>query len=58
MMKFVIFRDVAGYYRWHLLAENGLKVATSGEAFASKQNAIRSAYLVKQLAANASVFEA
>lgn len=58
MAKFVVFRDISGYYRWHLLAANGLKIAASGEAFASKQNAINSIYLVKQLAANAPVHEA
>lgn len=58
MTKFVIFRDTAGYYRWRLIAVNGEKVATSGEAFASKQNATRAAYLVKQLAPIASVYEA
>lgn len=57
MARFVIYPDSAGYYRWRLVAANGEKVAAS-EAYVSKQNAIRSAYRVKELAANASVEEA
>ena len=47
--KFVIYVDVAGKYRWRLVAGNGEKVAAS-EAYASKQGAIISAQRVKQIA--------
>lgn len=47
--KFVIYVDVAGKYRWRLVAGNGEKVAAS-EAYVSKQNAINSAQRVKQIA--------
>lgn len=57
MAKFVVYKDTAGYYRWRLVAGNGEKVAAS-EGYSSKQNAIRSAYRVKELAANAPVYEA
>lgn len=48
--KFVIYKDLAGKYRWRLVASNGEKVATSGEAFASKSNAARAARGVKRVA--------
>lgn len=56
MAKFVVYKDSAGYHRWRLVAGNGEKVAAS-EGYSSKQGAIRSAYRVKELAANASVYE-
>lgn len=54
LAKFKFFLDKAGYYRWHLIAGNGEKVAAS-EAYASYSNAVRSAKRVKELAANAIV---
>jgi len=57
MATFVIFRDTAGYYRWRLVASNGQKIATSGEAFDSKSNAERSARLVREYAPSASIVD-
>lgn len=56
MSHFVIYMDRAGHYRWRLVASNGEKVAAS-EAYASKQNAIRSAQRVKQIAYGADIYE-
>lgn len=56
MVRFVIYQDRAGNYRWRLIAGNGEKVAAS-EGYTLKQSAIRSAYHVKELAAIASVTE-
>jgi len=44
--KFQIYKDVAGYFRWRLIAANGEKVAAS-EAYNSKQGALNSAEKVK-----------
>lgn len=55
--KFSIFKDVSGHYRWHLIAGNGTKIATSGEAFYSKENAIRAATNVKAIAPSALVVD-
>lgn len=55
MAKFEVFQDRAKKWRWRLVAGNGATVATSGESFASKANAIRAARRVKELAATASV---
>lgn len=32
-MKFIVFVDRAGEWRWHLRASNGLFVACSGEGY-------------------------
>lgn len=57
MWKFEIYSDVGGSYRWRLLAANGQIVASSGESFASKANAIRAAENVRDNAAEATVEE-
>lgn len=46
MTRFQIYRDVAGKYRWRLIAQNGEIVAVS-EGYTTKYNATRSAQLVK-----------
>jgi uncharacterized protein YegP (UPF0339 family) len=56
MAKFVIYRDVAGHYRWRLVANNSEKVAAS-EAYVSKQGAQNSAQRVKILAASATIVD-
>lgn len=57
MSKFEIYLDVAMHYRWRLKARNGQIVASSGEAFASRQNAVAAAKLVQMLAPYAIVEE-
>ena len=39
--RFDVFEDKRGQYRWRLIAPNGRRVATSGEAFAGKWEAER-----------------
>ncbi len=56
-MKFEIYADKGGQYRWRLVASNGQTVASSGEAFASKANARRAAENVKENAAKADIVE-
>ena len=36
MIRFVVFKDLGGRWRWHAKAGNGRIVATSGESFANK----------------------
>lgn len=38
----IVYRDAGLQWRWHIIARNGQVVATSGESFASKRNALRS----------------
>lgn len=49
MIRFQIYRDAAGFYRWRLIARNGEIVAIS-ESYVLKQGAIRSAERVRELA--------
>jgi uncharacterized protein YegP (UPF0339 family) len=56
-MKFEIYADASGSYRWRLVASNGQTVASSGESFASKANARRAAENVKDNAAKAEIVE-
>lgn len=56
MAKFVIYRDIAGQYRWRLVANNGEKVAAS-ESYVSRQGALNSANRVKILAASATIVD-
>jgi uncharacterized protein YegP (UPF0339 family) len=45
-MKFYIFKDVAGYWRWHLVAANGKKIADSGEGYVNEQDCMSGIGLV------------
>lgn len=56
MSQFKIYKDVAGYWRWRLVASNGEKVAAS-EAYVSHANALRSARRVRELASTAIIEE-
>ena len=54
MAKFTFFRDVAGQYRWRLIAGNGEQIANS-EAYTQYAHAVRSAKRIKELASLATV---
>jgi len=56
-MKFEIYADAGGNYRWRLVASNGQTVASSGESFASKANARRAAENVRDNAGKAEIVE-
>jgi uncharacterized protein YegP (UPF0339 family) len=56
MAKFAVYKDIAGQYRWRLVADNGEKVAAS-EAYVSKQGAINSAQRVRTLAGTANIVD-
>lgn len=45
-MKFHIYQDVKGEWRWRLKARNGRVVADSGEGYARKRNARRAVYRI------------
>jgi uncharacterized protein YegP (UPF0339 family) len=57
-MKFEIYQDSGGNYRWRLIASNGQNVASSGESFASKANATRAAENVRDNAGKATIVDA
>ena len=43
-MKYQLFKDKKGEWRWRAVARNGRIVACSGESFHSKGNARRAVY--------------
>jgi uncharacterized protein YegP (UPF0339 family) len=55
MAKFEVYPDASGQYRWRLVASNGAKIASSGESFASRENARRAAQTVKDTAGGAAI---
>ena len=55
-MTFYIFKDTAGYWRWHLKAANGRIIADSSEGYFNKQDCLNGITLVKS-AFNAPVYE-
>jgi len=57
-MKFVIYKDSAGNYRWRLVSSNGQTVASAGESFTSHSNAKRAAENVKAQAGSAPIEDA
>ncbi len=57
-MKFVIYSDSGGHYRWRLVSSNGQTIASSGESFASHSNAKRAAENVKAHAGSALIEDA
>ncbi len=52
--KFEIYKDSSGKYRWRLKAGNGEVVAT-GEAYESKQSAVKGTEAVQRAAVGATV---
>ena len=56
-MKFEIYADAGGNYRWRLVASNGQNIASSGESFDSKSNARRAAENVRDNVGKADVVE-
>ncbi len=53
--RFEIFRDRAGEWRWRLVHRNGNIIATSGEGYTSKQNALKGMRSVMKNAPEAEV---
>lgn len=50
MIRYVVYEDQGGYWRWRLIAGNGKTIADSGEGYASEYNAVRAAARTKELA--------
>lgn len=54
-MKFELYQDKAGQWRWRLVAKNGKITADSGESFHSQGNARRAAKAVRDSIAKADI---
>ena len=52
-MRFEIYEDRSGEYRWRLLAGNGEKMGVSEEGFTTKRSCQRSVERIKEEAADA-----
>lgn len=52
MARFKIFQDVAGEWRWHLLASNG-RIVAQGESYRSRRDARRGVEAVRRAATDA-----
>lgn len=46
-MKYVIYKDKSGEWRWYLKATNGRKIAESGEGYKNKSDCLNAIELVK-----------
>lgn len=46
-MQYRMFKDTAGYWRWHLLAANNRIIANSGEGYWNKADCQAAINLVK-----------
>jgi uncharacterized protein YegP (UPF0339 family) len=55
MGNFVMYIDHAGEFRWYLMAENGRKIADSGEGYRVRQDCEDAIKLVKRLAQKAKI---
>lgn len=56
-MKFVLYKDKRGEWRWRLKAANGNIICVSSEGYSSKQSAQHSMESVKKGAPDAPVLE-
>lgn len=54
-MRFEIYKDAAGQYRWRLVAANGRKVADSGEGYHNLDDCRHGVTLVKRTNADTPV---
>lgn len=46
-MRYLIYKDVQGHWRWTLFAANNRKIANSGEGYHNKQDCLNAINLVK-----------
>lgn len=47
-MKFHVFKDAKGEWRWHLRAANGKNIASSGEGYKAEKDCLAAIGLVKK----------
>ena len=53
--RFEIYKDKSGEFRWRLVHTNGQVIASSGEGYKAKENAMSGIDSVKENAPNATV---
>jgi uncharacterized protein YegP (UPF0339 family) len=57
MPKFNVYKDKRGEWRWSLVADNGNKIAASGEGYKEKTSCLDAIKSVKRDAPGASIVE-
>jgi len=57
MPKFTVYKDKRGEWRWNLAADNGRKIADSGEGYKEKDDCLDGIKAVKRDAPLADVAE-
>lgn len=57
-MKFEVYQDDAGEWRWRLIAANGKLIANSGEGYKRRGDCYHGIELIQLSAADAEVVEA
>lgn len=56
-MKFYIFKDASGYWRWHLMAANNRIIADSGESYHNEQDCLWAVGLVQDTTRQTPVYK-
>lgn len=56
-MYFILYKDVAGQWRWNYNSANNKIIAMSSESYINKQDAIHSISLVKTGASTARTYD-
>jgi uncharacterized protein len=56
-MKFWIYKDSIGQWRWSLVASNGKNLADSGESYWNKQDCLHGIGLVMSTSAQTPIYE-
>jgi len=54
-MRFKIYTDIAGFWRWSLLAANGRCIADSGQGYKRKRDCVKGAEKIVEGASRAVV---
>lgn len=54
-MRFVIYVDVVGEFRWSFVAKNNKKVADSGEGYQRRKDCLKAIALLRRSASRAKV---
>ncbi len=57
-MKFYVYKDTAGYWRWHLVAANNRKIADSGEGYYNQSDCLAAIGLVMDTDRSTPVYNA
>lgn len=56
-MKFILYKDAKGEWRWRLYSTNGRIVADSGEGYVDKRDCLRGIELVRSVGAGVPTIE-